>query len=453
MDNVHNAAETDRPLVAFSPTRTESEDEVQGAWDDAAGAPQLAGADDSAPNLGDYRSIGPQDGMGAGTITYETKDGQSVLVSQSVNPELYDQVVNDGKTLTAIGSSAAQGYDLADSDATSPGLENYKEIGPADEVGPGLVRYETTSGDKVIVSQQTNPELYEKVTNDSKTLSAIGSSGVEGYELADSDEAGPALQDYKAIGPADEVGPGLIRYETASGDKVIVSQETNPELYDQVAADYDKLGTINQAVDDGYSLAGGDATVPSDIDLASVEDLGNGVLRYETAGGDKVVVSQDYNSGLYDQVSGLSTQKEGIEQSRDAGYTLAGSDATAPALTEYKGIRPPDELGEGLIGYTDSSGQKVVVSKENNPELFDQVSADYEKASAIKQSKDEGYVLTNDKYSEAPDFSVVGSPDEFGNGIIRFETASGDKYIVSQDINPQLYDAAVDAYNRFSSAA
>lgn len=378
MDNVENTADAARRLVVSETAETETAEDVRGAWDDATGSPQLADTDDTAPNLGDYRSIGPQDGMGAGTITYETKDGKSVLVSQSVNPELYDQVVNDGKT-----------------------------------------------------------------------LSAIGSSEIEGYDLAGSGDTGPALQDYKGIGPADEVGPGLIRYETASGDKVIVSQATNPELYDKVSTDYDKLSTLNQSVEDGYSLAGGDATVPSDIDLGSVEDLGDGILQYETAGGEKVVVSQDYNANLYDQVSGLSAQKEDIEQSRDAGYTLADSGTAAPALTEYKGIRPPDDLGEGLIGYTDSSGQKVVVSKENNPDLYDQVSSDYAKASAIKQSKEEGYLLSNDKFSEAPDFAVVGSPDEFGNGIIRFETASGDKFIVSQDINPQLYDAAVEAYNSF----
>lgn len=353
----------------------------QVALEQSDGTPELAGTDDTAPALDQYSSIGPADGQGAGTITYETRDGQSVLVSESVNPSLYHQVVSDGKTLSAIGSSELQGYDLADSEAT-----------------------------------------------------------------------GPSLQDYKAIGPADEVGPGLIRYETASGEKVIVSQATNPQLYDQVAADYDKLSTINQAEAQGYSLSGADDTPPGDIVLDSIEDLGNGIMQYETESGEKVVVSQDLNSTHYDQLSGLNAQKEDIGKSQDAGYKLADGDTVAPGLTEYKGIRPPDEDGPGLIRYTDASGEKVVVSQVTNPELYDQVVADYSRASAIKQSKDEGYLLSNDKFSQAPDFQKVGSPDEFGNGIIRFETASGDKFIVSQDINPQLYDAAVDAYNRFSEA-
>lgn len=452
MDSVVTRTETEHPVETPETTTSDPDQVGYGqAWDQASNDPVMAGPEDTAPDLDQYKSIGAPNANGAGTISFQTKDGENVLVSESTNPTLYDQVVQDGQTLSAIATAGMQGYDLADPETTAPSLNDYNSIGAPDEVGPGLIEFETQGGDKVLVSQQTNPELYDQVSQDSQTLTAIGSSQVEGYDLADAETTAPALTDYAGIGPADEVGDGLIRYETQSGDKVIVSQQTNPELYDQVKSDYDTMKTLNEAADNGYSMAGADATLPKDLNLDSVTDLGNDVLQYETEGGDKVAVSKDINPDLYQQVSTLGEQKDGITALEDAGYKLADSGAEAPALTEYKGVRPPDEMGEGLIGYTDTEGNKVVVSQANNPELFDQVKADYEKIQVISQSKEEGYTLANDQYSQAPDFSRVGSPDEFGNGMIRFETASGDKFVVSQDINPQLYDAAVQQYNDWTS--
>lgn len=71
---------------------------------------------------------------------------------------------------------------------------------------------------------------------------AINASQAEGYRLAGpNDTMDPAAN----IGAPEEVGPGLIRYNTASGDNVIVSQDITPALYDQVARLY--VGTTGAA--------------------------------------------------------------------------------------------------------------------------------------------------------------------------------------------------------------
>lgn len=510
----------------FDPTQTQVPAETaetadtetaETAWSSASANPQrMADPDEQAPSLEDYAAIGEADANGAGTITYQTKDGDNVLVSQSTNPALYDQVSSDAQTLATVAESAEFGFSLAGSDQDAPALTDYASIEAPDQMGEGTIRYETNDGDKVIVSQQNNPDLYDQVSADYQSLTAINDAGEYGYDLADADASlpadldvssitehdngvvtydtdggdkvavsedispdlynqlsqlseqkdaianseadnytlaaadtqAPALGDYERIGYPDEVGDGLIRYETKDGGKVVVSEATNPELYDQVSADYEKLSTLNQLADDGYGTAGGSDAIKDGVDPASITDQGGGVLTYETEGGDKVAVSQDLSPDLYDDLSALSGQADTLQTYEDAGYTMASADTAAPSLAEYKGIHPPED---GLIRYTNADGTKMVVSEATNPDLYNQVSSDYDKAKVISDSKQEGYTLTDATYNGAPDFTKVGSPDEFGDGLIRFETASGDKFIVSQDINPDLYQAAVDAYTAFSN--
>ncbi|KAF1024361.1 MAG: hypothetical protein GAK37_03146 [Pseudomonas sp.] len=173
------------------------------------------------------------------TITYTPLGSDKpVTLKQIDNPRLFEQLVNqynaqksDDALAKNLADSKSAGYQEADASTVAPGLANYKAIGSTTELGPGLIRYETTSGDKVVVSQKETPALFAQVSGDSAKLFAINASQAEGYRLAGPDEPfDPAA----AIGAPEEVGPGLIRYTAASGDKVIVSQDETPALYDQV---------------------------------------------------------------------------------------------------------------------------------------------------------------------------------------------------------------------------
>lgn len=111
-----------------------------------------------------------------------------------------------------------------------------------------------------------NSANNKKVEAGDKTAQGLAASKEQGYELAAKDAAPPTtLGDYKAIGPADEVGPGLIRYETQDGKKVIVSEKDSPELFKQVSADFKALSGVNASEAAGYQRLGGDATAPEKL--------------------------------------------------------------------------------------------------------------------------------------------------------------------------------------------
>ena len=184
------------------------------------------------------------------SITYTPLGSDTpVTVKQIDNPRLYETLVNQYTTQqnTAhveknLADSKAAGYTEADASTVAPGLGNYKAIGSTTELGPGLIRYETTSGDKIVVSQQQTPTLFAQVSGDSTKLFAINASQAEGYRLAGPTET---LDPAVSVGPPEEVGPGLIRYTTSAGDKVIVSQDITPALYDQMSKLY--AGTTGAA--------------------------------------------------------------------------------------------------------------------------------------------------------------------------------------------------------------
>ncbi|MCF5827114.1 hypothetical protein GIV31_26765, partial [Pseudomonas syringae] len=173
-----------------------------------------ASANEKAPALSDYASIEKPGTVAADTVRYVTEKGDHVLVSKSTSPELYQQVVDDQPALAGFKTSVAAGYKPAAADAEAPsGSGGYLRIGPPEEMGPGLIRYEAADGSKVIVSEQQNPELFKQVASDFKTLSGINSSQQEGYRLAGADEKVPEkLGDFAVVGPVDEAGPGLMRY-------------------------------------------------------------------------------------------------------------------------------------------------------------------------------------------------------------------------------------------------
>ncbi|BBP78904.1 hypothetical protein PHLH7_50080 [Pseudomonas sp. Ost2] len=206
-----------------------------------------------------------------GSITYTPLGSDKpVTVKEKDDPTLYKQVLNQYQLNqksdaheAGIVQSQKDGYALADSSTVAPGLANYKAIGAADEVGPGLIRYETFSGEKVVVSQKDNPTLFDQVSQDHDKLIAINQSEAEGYRLAGPNETFDAMH---LVGAPEEVGPGLIRYETDSGQKIIVSRDMTPELYNQAANEYKGVTGAPGASDNNWIDKSGYAAGAKDWD-------------------------------------------------------------------------------------------------------------------------------------------------------------------------------------------
>lgn len=207
------------------------------------------------PNLADISNTGvPLANIASITkisdnvLELKTRDGKDIIIIKQMTPYLFDGMAGKVDAVDALNKSKADGYRIAQAGDTAPGLDTYKGIGPADEVGPGMIRYETLSGDKVVVSKETNSDLYEKVKSDGETWGLINDSKNEGYRLAGADEAGSV----SLVGTPEELGHGLIRYETASGDKVIVSQAISPDLYASVVKESNGIFGVDGAVDTNW---------------------------------------------------------------------------------------------------------------------------------------------------------------------------------------------------------
>jgi len=181
-------------------------------------------------------------------IELKTRDGQNITIIKQITPYLFDAMASKADAVGVLNDSKSEGFRIAQSGDTRPGLGDYKGIGPADELGPGFIRYETLSGDKVIVSKEVNMNLYEQVKADRATWQVINTSKDDGYRLAGNDETA----NLKFVGTPEELGHGLIRYESATGEKIIVSQDISPNLYDYVVKESHGVHGVDGAPDTSW---------------------------------------------------------------------------------------------------------------------------------------------------------------------------------------------------------
>ncbi|MCF5627824.1 hypothetical protein GIV53_00555, partial [Pseudomonas syringae] len=388
-------------------------------------------------------------------VRYVTEKGDHVLVSKSTSPELYQQVVDDQPALAGFKTSVAAGYKPAAADAEAPsGSGGYLRIGPPEEMGPGLIRYEAADGSKVIVSEQQNPELFKQVASDFKTLSGINSSQQEGYRLAGADEKVPEkLGDFAVVGPVDEAGPGLMRYVDREGNKIVVSQSDNPQLYGAAKDAFNSLTGLSKSETEGYRRAGDNEVWPPvfGTTVGPLNEAGPGTLRYEH-NGEKVVVARDDNPKLFDYLKALQSvvadpeKRSAMEKAVNEGQILADGNTPLPGLNDIVEFHWIPGQEQSQISYRNQQGETVVVTQALTPDLFEKVTTLHDAWNKINSSREEGY-----KLAEPNDFLknqdiTIGSPDELGSGLIRFENGDG-KFIVSKDASPQLYDDVVEKWN------
>ncbi|KTB81769.1 hypothetical protein ACTAB9_16190 [Pseudomonas syringae] len=414
-----------------------------------------ASANEKAPALSDYASIEKPGTVAADTVRYVTEKGDHVLVSKSTSPALYQQVVDDQPALAGFKTSVAAGYKPAAADAEAPsGSGGYLRIGPPEEMGPGLIRYEAADGSKVIVSEQQNPELFKQVASDFKTLSGINSSQQEGYRLAGADEKVPEkLGDFAVVGPVDEAGPGLMRYVDREGNKIVVSQSDNPQLYGAAKDAFNSLTGLSKSETEGYRRAGDNEVWPPvfGTTVGPLNEAGPGTLRYEH-NGEKVVVARDDNPKLFDYLKALQSvvadpeKRSAMEKAVNEGQILADGNTHLPGLNDIVEFHWIPGQEQSQISYRNQQGETVVVTQALTPDLFEKVTTLHDAWNKINSSREEGY-----KLAEPNDFLknqdiTIGSPDELGSGLIRFENGDG-KFIVSKDASPQLYDDVVEKWN------
>lgn len=149
------------------------------------------------------------------------------------------------RVVKGVAPNEREGYRLAGASENAPGLHAYASV-DAETSRPDIIRYTTQAGDKVIVSRELTPELFDQVTRDQEKLRLIADSEASGYRLAESSELPTRRVGFKS---AESLSLGLIRYETEAGDKVIVFQDITPDLYAQMSKEVQIFNGASGALD------------------------------------------------------------------------------------------------------------------------------------------------------------------------------------------------------------
>jgi hypothetical protein len=342
---------------------------------------QPASPEAKAPALADYRAIGRPGEIAADTLSYETLAGQKVLVLRSTNPTLFAAVRRDFETLNTLNEAIAKGDRRAGPTEAAP-----SSVRDVERLGPEVLRAEAADGRATVVARADNPALFEVLLGYQAALEGIQASERQGYRRASDDETWPPASGIQ-VGPVDEVGPGLIRYDNGDG-KVVVHRDDNPGLFDYLAAlqgivsDPAKRERLNQAQGDGFSLLPRESDVPAYGDIQSIVRA-DGLITYETFAGDKVAVSEALSPQAYARLSTYTEVMVKANAQEKEGYaTLHPADYLTTQEIEGATLGPEGEVGDGFIRAEIPDGEggmrKVVVSRELSPDLYERLVAQYE---------------------------------------------------------------------------
>ncbi|WP_052493791.1 MULTISPECIES: hypothetical protein [Pseudomonas] len=226
-------------------------------------------------------------------------------------------------------------------------------------------------------------------------------------------------------GPNDQAGGDGLRFDNVM--RLSLKAEGNPKPKE------DRVATDNE-------------TWPP-VDKTQVEAPKDGKIRYQLDG-QGVVVDRSVNPELYKFLLNLHALNQSPEQKAQVVAAMGDDHAIADRNTEvqkagdYTQFKWQDNLEDTeVITYITTNGETVSVSKALTPELFASVQQIGLSRYTLEQRVADGREVAGaDTYVAEHDIAVWGSPDEFGNGVIQFETKDGKKYVVSEHENKEMYD-------------
>ncbi|MFW3167270.1 hypothetical protein CBI55_05320 [Pseudomonas syringae] len=176
-----------------------------------------------------------------GDMRYE-RDGQGVVVAASTNPKLYqflkqlDDLSQSPTQKSQVEKAIADGTPIADRNIELPAwgdIKNFEWQGQLETAE--VVTYLKQDGEKVTVSKALTPELFTAAQQMGLSRVTVENRvNNNGREVAD-ENVYVADHDIIKAGTKDELGNGVIEFESRDGKQYVVSEYQNKELYDRVA--------------------------------------------------------------------------------------------------------------------------------------------------------------------------------------------------------------------------
>lgn len=367
---------------------------------------RFATPDAKAPDFNHYVHIEAPDTVANDVIRYVTREGDRVLVLRSSSPELFERVSRDYENLTELNDALAREYRRADVDDKAPeDIGSYLAI---EQVAPDIVRYRQSNyGEWVVLYRHDNSKMYDRLLTLRGSLRGLRDSEDDGYRRALSDEEIPHYRGTQ-VGPVNEVGPDLIRYEH-NGEKVIVYKGDHPKLFEylsrlRILLENEDMGVLTSAESDGFQLAPPEAKAPPFSEYKKLVwrgELGStGIIQYETTDGTRTAVSRVMNPQLFDQVVSDARLRMRINEQVRLGWREAGPNFKV-SDSEITTFGWPEELGEGLICFQTKNNGNLIVAERTNKQLYDHI---------VKKRED--YRLS----STEAEVGAIKTKEQAGNG-------------------------------------
>jgi len=229
-------------------------------------------------------------------------------------------------------------------------------------------------------------------------------------------------------------------------------EKTDTPLSDDSSVFDQHVDNVRQKIDeDGQNEPPRDATDnevwPEPLDTMVRAD--GDALVYQSNDGKSVRVQKDVNPELYAFLERLDKFNQSPDTRQNIVDTLQKEDGARllsrdEDMPELKDVQFASFEGDVAVVKT-FDGKTIVVANQLAPDSFSRAADMARTLSDINLSEKEGYKLADSTfYPDDEMISVFGMADELENGLIRFETPDGDKYIVSKDLNKPLYDRVVE---------
>jgi len=319
-------------------------------------------------------------------------------------------------------------------------LANIKSVGKAED---GILKVSLENGKTLVISELLTPQAFSTYTQAGVTKEALNDGKSKGYEEVTSLPGDLDFSQLKVV--SEDNAAGVILFEH-QGHKYAISKSeadlpqpgadlSNPNpnaggtFYNFLHAVHASEGS--QAFDyikNAQSLPGQELLRKDEAslklgDISKVDAPMDGILVVNQADGKLLVVSKDITPEAFAAYTSKGQTLAGIEKAKGDGYTLAAPDAYLASTEDIMSVGGAGDYGPGLIAFTQhkpgGSEEKIVVSEDSNPQMFEQISS--YRSDIAAQTTDVDKLRTDNGLPPLKDVSVdnltTTEKDDSGNPL------------------------------------
>lgn len=279
-------------------------------------------------------------------------------------------------------------------------------IASVEKPAEGVLKVKLNSGKELIIAEGMTPETYKAYTGAGQTKDKLAEGKAQGYEQVTALPTGLNADKLKIVSEDSDAGVILFEHD---GHKYMISQDdaaahdrgydaldTNaggqPAPADRGSQLYGFLHALSatqgtpafdyiknaRTLPDQHLVSNGETTLPL-TGISKVETPTDGILVVTQSDGKLLVVSKNISPQAFLDYSAKGQTITGLEKAKADGYVKAGPGDYLPSTEDIMSVGGVGEYGPGLIAFTyhkpGGAEEKIIVSQDDNPQMFDQISS------------------------------------------------------------------------------